>query len=66
VRYSPKARYRQWLTHKLATWIDEFGTRGCVGCGLCITWCPAGIDITTEISAIQESRAVQMQAEETP
>jgi formate hydrogenlyase subunit 6/NADH:ubiquinone oxidoreductase subunit I len=66
VRYSPKARYRQWLTHKLATWIDEFGTRGCVGCGRCITWCPAGIDITTEISAIQESRAVQMQAEETP
>ncbi|MDP3979835.1 MAG: 4Fe-4S dicluster domain-containing protein, partial [Chlamydiota bacterium] len=29
VRYSAMARYRQWLTHKLATWIDQFGTSGC-------------------------------------
>ena len=40
------ARYRQWLTHKLATWLDQFGSSGCVGCGRCITWCPVGIDIT--------------------
>src|SRR5262245_57254510 len=33
VRGSTKARYRQWMTHKLATWIDQFGTSGCVGCG---------------------------------
>ena len=39
IRSSPKGRYRQWLTHKLATWIDQFGTSGCVGCGRCITWC---------------------------
>jgi sulfhydrogenase subunit beta (sulfur reductase) len=55
VRSSPKSRYRQWMTHKLATWIDQFGTSGCVGCGRCITWCPVGIDITEEVRAIRES-----------
>jgi len=53
VRASTRTRYRQWLTHKLATWIDQFGTSGCVGCGRCITWCPVGIDLTEEIRAIQ-------------
>jgi ferredoxin len=59
VRATPKARYRQWMTHKLATWIDQFGTSGCVGCGRCITWCPVGIDITEEVSAIRQSEAVR-------
>ncbi len=54
IRYSAKSRYRQWLTHKLATWIDQFGSSGCVGCGRCITWCPVGIDITKEAQAIRE------------
>jgi len=52
-RPSLRARYRQWLTHKLATWHDQFGTSGCVGCGRCITWCPVGIDITEEVAAIR-------------
>ncbi|WP_088240609.1 4Fe-4S dicluster domain-containing protein [Calothrix rhizosoleniae] len=55
VRNSVKSRYRQWMTHKLASWIDQFGTSGCVGCGRCITWCPVAIDITQEVKAIQES-----------
>lgn len=55
VRSSVRSRYRQWMTHKLATWIDQFGTSGCVGCGRCITWCPVGIDITEEARAIRES-----------
>ncbi|MHC4392576.1 MAG: 4Fe-4S dicluster domain-containing protein [Planctomycetota bacterium] len=50
-----KSRYRQWLTHKLASWIDQFGTSGCVGCGRCITWCPVGIDLTEEVAAIRSS-----------
>lgn len=54
VRTSAKARYRQWMTHKLASWIDQFGSSGCVGCGRCITWCPVGIDITEEVRAIRE------------
>ena len=55
VRQSIRSRYRQWLTHKLASWIDQFGTSGCVGCGRCITWCPVGIDITEEVAAIRNS-----------
>jgi ferredoxin len=49
-------RYRQWLVHKFASWIDQFGTSGCVGCGRCITWCPVGIDPTQEIDAIRRTR----------
>jgi sulfhydrogenase subunit beta (sulfur reductase) len=52
-RTSNRGRYRHWMTHKLATWIDQFGTSGCVGCGRCITWCPVGIDITEEVAAIR-------------
>lgn len=55
VRQGVASRYRQWMTHKLANWIDQFGESGCVGCGRCITWCPAGIDITTEARAIRSS-----------
>ncbi len=55
VRTSTKARYRHWLTHKLATWIDQFGTSGCVGCGRCVTWCPVAIDLTAEVRALRES-----------
>ncbi|QDU04225.1 Anaerobic sulfite reductase subunit A [Gimesia chilikensis] len=55
VRNGVRSRYRQWLTHKLASWIDQFGTSGCVGCGRCITWCPVGIDLTAEVAAIRES-----------
>jgi ferredoxin len=55
VRSSTRSRYRQWMTHKLATWIDQFGSSGCVGCGRCITWCPVGIDITEEARAIRAS-----------
>jgi ferredoxin len=54
VRSSARSRYRQWMTHKLATWWDQFGTSGCVGCGRCITWCPVGIDITEEVAAIRD------------
>jgi sulfhydrogenase subunit beta (sulfur reductase) len=53
VRSSGRSRYRQWMTHKLATWIDQFGSSGCVGCGRCITWCPVAIDITEEAAAIR-------------
>jgi sulfhydrogenase subunit beta (sulfur reductase) len=57
VRATPRAKYRQWLMHKLAYWLDQFGTSGCVGCGRCITWCPVGIDITEEARLIRESEA---------
>ena len=55
-RHSRKARYRHWMSHKLAYWFDQFGTSGCVGCGRCITWCPVGIDITEELEALRSVR----------
>ncbi|MBI3647812.1 MAG: 4Fe-4S dicluster domain-containing protein [Actinobacteria bacterium] len=64
VRKSARSRYRQWLTHKFASWIDQFGTSGCVGCGRCITWCPVGIDVTEEIAAIRVTDGEVAVAEE--
>jgi ferredoxin len=55
VRQSTQSRYRQWISHKLSTWYDQFDSSGCVGCGRCIAWCPAGIDITAEAAALHES-----------
>ena len=52
VRQSGASRYRHWITHKLGTWHDQFGTSGCVGCGRCIAWCPTGIDITEEMNRL--------------
>jgi ferredoxin len=64
VRTSPRSRYRQWLTHKLGTWHDQFGSSGCVGCGRCIVWCPVGIDLTEEVAALQaEARQAGMEEE---
>lgn len=52
IRADTQLRYRQWLTHKLAAWHDQYGRSGCVGCGRCISWCPVGIDITEEVAAL--------------
>jgi len=62
VRTSIKSRYRQWMTHKLASWVDQFGTMGCVGCGRCITWCPVGIDIIEEVQKIREAHVAHAMA----
>jgi ferredoxin len=57
IRGTVKSRYRQWMTHKLATWFDQFGSSGCVGCGRCITWCPVAIDITEEVRTIRKTES---------
>ncbi|MGI9473829.1 MAG: 4Fe-4S dicluster domain-containing protein [Rubripirellula sp.] len=54
VRNDVRSRYRQWLTHKLSSWHDQFDSSGCVGCGRCITWCPVGIDLREEVAALRE------------
>lgn len=55
IRREAESRYRHWITHKLSTWVDQFGMSGCVGCGRCITWCPVGIDITEEARVIRDT-----------
>jgi ferredoxin len=62
IRASTMSRYRQWMTHKLSSWVDQFGISGCVGCGRCITWCPVGIDITEEAGAIRKSMKENVKA----
>ena len=57
IRHSNRSRYRQWMTHKLATSRDQSGDCGCVGCGRCITWCPVGIDITEEVRTMRGAPA---------
>jgi sulfhydrogenase subunit beta (sulfur reductase) len=59
VRSSTAPRYRQWLTHKLSTWHDQFDTSGCTGCGRCIVWCPVSIDITEEAHAFTSDAAAR-------
>jgi sulfhydrogenase subunit beta (sulfur reductase) len=59
IRMSTRTRYRQWLMHKFAHWVDQFGAFGCVGCGRCITWCPVGIDVTVELRTIREHPVVK-------
>ncbi len=62
IRQNVSSRYRQWMTHKLGAWIDQFGTSGCVGCGRCITWCPVGIDITEEVATLRASEEMGKEA----
>jgi ferredoxin len=66
VRPDIRSRYRQWLTHKFASWIDQYGVSGCVGCGRCITWCPVAIDVTQEVAAIRGESAAACEEPATP
>lgn len=52
IRDDTRKRYRQWLTHKVGSWFDQFDVSGCVGCGRCVSWCPVGIDLTEELAVI--------------
>lgn len=52
VRHGTRERYRQWMTHKLFSWVAQYGRTGCTGCGRCTTWCPAGIDFVAEANIL--------------
>ena len=57
VRATLAARHRQWVAHKLAWQREQHGAPGCTGCGRCITWCPAGIDLTETVAALRQAEA---------
>jgi ferredoxin len=59
IRPTQRARYRQWVTHKFATYREQFGVQGCTGCGRCITWCPAGIDVTEVLETFRSTGAAR-------
>ncbi len=59
-RSSRKARLRQFVTHKLATWVEQFGCFGCIGCGRCMYWCPTHIDLTEMAKEVQKSNFKRM------
>lgn len=48
VRQKTAQKYRQWFMHKLVYWHSQYERSGCSGCGRCMTWCPAAIDLTRE------------------
>lgn len=52
VRASVKQRYQQWMIHKLDSWQEQYDSSGCVGCGRCLSWCPAEIDFVEEANLI--------------
>ena len=60
IRDDTSKRYRQWLTHKVGSWFDQFDTSGCVGCGRCVSWCPVGIDLTEELASISGESNVRI------
>ncbi|MEW6382282.1 MAG: 4Fe-4S dicluster domain-containing protein [bacterium] len=57
-RSTRTARLRQFVTHKLATWVEQFGCFGCIGCGRCMTWCPTKIDLTDMAREIMASEGL--------
>jgi sulfhydrogenase subunit beta (sulfur reductase) len=47
-------RYRQRLMHKFKYYPENFDSVLCVGCGRCIQYCPAGVDITKALEEAVE------------
>ena len=52
-REEVKTRYRQRIMHKFNYYMKNFDTISCVGCGRCITECPAGMDLVKTLQTIE-------------
>jgi sulfhydrogenase subunit beta (sulfur reductase) len=48
-----KTRYKNIYTHKFKSFVDEFDVPACVGCGRCIAFCPAGINMRSNLERLE-------------
>jgi sulfhydrogenase subunit beta (sulfur reductase) len=48
-----KSRFKNIYTHKFKSYVDEFSVTACVGCGRCITFCPAGINMKANLERLE-------------
>jgi len=55
-RPTKKERFRQRYMHKLVYFHQNHGKLGCVGCGRCVTNCPARINIVGVAQALTRAR----------
>jgi ferredoxin len=51
-RSEKPARLRQRVLHKFLYCPRNFGAIFCVGCGRCVTNCPAGLDLREVLAAL--------------
>lgn len=49
-----KDRFYRWYHHKFVQMIEEFGQPGCVNCGRCVKYCPAGINFKEVLEEAKE------------
>ena len=52
-RENREARLKWRIYHKLAYWQEQFNNLGCTGCGRCISYCIANIDMTQALAEIR-------------
>ena len=48
------SRYRQRIMHKFQYYPQNFDRILCVGCGRCIEYCPAGVDLRAVLETVKE------------
>lgn len=56
-RFQPGSRYRNRVMDKFKYTVEQVGAISCVGCGRCIRFCPAGIDIRQTVLRVSQAIA---------
>ncbi|MFH1540416.1 MAG: 4Fe-4S dicluster domain-containing protein [Elusimicrobiota bacterium] len=58
-RKSRSDRFRHRWLHKQQSFAGDFGRPSCVGCGRCMEFCPAKINIVEELNKIQTAETLE-------